>query len=114
MERSHIDTTWKQNTMQVFYSTRAFLVKLDGYRAIAFKSGGRVHLRSRNGKDFAGKYAAIVKALSSMPDETVIYSELVALDEGGRPSVNTLQNYGSSKTPLLYCVFNSSRSVAVT
>ena len=66
-------------------------IKLDGYRAIAFKSGGRVHLRSRNDKDFAGKYAAIVKALSSMPDETVIDSELVAPDEGSRPSFNALQ-----------------------
>ncbi len=35
-------------------------LKLDGYRAIAFKSGGRVHLRSRNNKDFNGKYPTIV------------------------------------------------------
>jgi ATP-dependent DNA ligase len=28
-------------------------IKLDGYRAIAFKSGGKVHLRSRNDNDFA-------------------------------------------------------------
>src|SRR5436305_15190382 len=47
-------------------------IKLDGYRAIAFKSGGRVQLRSRNDKEFGGKYPAIVKALASMPDETVI------------------------------------------
>ena len=31
-------------------------LKLDGYRATAFKSGGKAHLRSRNDKDFSGKY----------------------------------------------------------
>ena len=34
----------------------AYELKLDSYRAIAFKSGGRVHLRSRNDKDFNGRY----------------------------------------------------------
>jgi len=82
------------------------LIKLDGYRAIAFKSGGRVHLRSRNDKDFGGKYPGIVKALSSLPDETAIDGEVVALDDAGHPSFNALQNYGSSKGPLLYYVFD--------
>jgi len=81
-------------------------LKLDGYRAIAFKSGGRVHLRSRNDKDFNSRYPAIVKALSAMPDETVIDGEVVALDESGRPSFNSLQNYASSRIPLLYYVFD--------
>jgi DNA ligase D-like protein (predicted ligase) len=81
-------------------------LKLDGYRAIAFKSNGRVHLRSRNDKDFGGKCAGIVQALSSLPDETVIDGEVVALDAAGRPSFNVLQNYGSSKGPLLYYVFD--------
>ena len=31
-------------------------VKWDGFRAIALKRGGSVHLRSRNDKDFNGKY----------------------------------------------------------
>jgi ATP-dependent DNA ligase len=80
--------------------------KFDGFRAIAFKSGGKVNLRSRNNNDFSAKYPAIVKALSYLPDETVIDGEIVALDESGRPSFNALQNYGSSQTPLLYYVFD--------
>lgn len=46
-------------------------VKLDGFRAEAIKSDGRVYLRSRNNKDFNARYATIVQALAAMPDETV-------------------------------------------
>jgi bifunctional non-homologous end joining protein LigD len=63
-------------------------------------------LRSRNDNDFNSKYSSIVKALSGMPNETVIDGEVVALDEEGRPSFSALQNYGSSKTPLLYFAFD--------
>ena len=63
-----------------------FELKLDGFRAIAYKIGSKVHLRSRNDKDFNTKYPAIVKALLPMPDETVIDGEIVALDAAGRPS----------------------------
>ena len=55
-------------------------VKLDGYRAVAIKSGGRIRLRSRNDNDFNSKYPAVAKALSLLPDETVIDGEIVALD----------------------------------
>jgi len=61
-------------------------LKLDGYRAVAFKTRDRVHLMSRNGKDFAQRYPALVRALEPLPDETVIDGEIVALDESGRPS----------------------------
>jgi ATP-dependent DNA ligase len=59
-------------------------LKVDGYRAVAFKSAGKVHLRSRNDNDFNLRYPAIVTALSDMPDETVIDGEVVALDHSGR------------------------------
>jgi bifunctional non-homologous end joining protein LigD len=65
-----------------------------------------VQLRSRNDNDFSAKYPAIVKALAALPDESVIDGEVVALDESGRPSFNILQNYGSSKGPILYYVFD--------
>ena len=81
-------------------------LKLDGYRAIAIKSGGKVQLRSRNDNDFSSRYARIVKALASMPDETVIDGEVVALDEDGRPSFNALQNHGSAGIPLHFFIFD--------
>jgi bifunctional non-homologous end joining protein LigD len=81
-------------------------LKLDGYRAIAFKSGGKVRLRSRNDKDFTARYPLIAEALSALPDDTVIDGEVVALDETGKPSFNLLQNDGSSKASLLYYVFD--------
>src|SRR4051794_16251496 len=74
-------------------------LKLDGYRTIAYKSGGKVHLRSRNDHDFGAKYPAIVKALAPIPEETVIDGEIVAVDAEGRPSFNALQNYSGG--PLL-------------
>src|ERR1700736_6193563 len=80
-------------------------IKFDGYRALAVKSGGKVQLRSRDDNDFNVRYPGIVKALASMPDETVIDGEVVALGEGGRPSFNTLQNYGSADAPLHFYVF---------
>ena len=42
------------------------------------KSGGRVYLHSRN-KDFSAKCPAVVEALATMPDETGIDGELVAI-----------------------------------
>ena len=42
-------------------------LKLDGYRAIAFKRDGKVQLHSRNDKDFATRYPAVVKALANLP-----------------------------------------------
>src|SRR6516225_12138397 len=85
---------------------QSYELKLDGYRAPAIKTGGRVKLRSRNDNDFNGRYSAIVNALSTMPDETVIDGEVVALDESGRPSFSLLQNYGSAGAPLIYYVFD--------
>jgi bifunctional non-homologous end joining protein LigD len=84
----------------------AYELKLDGYRAVAFKTGDRVQLKSRNGKDFAERYAALARALAALPDETVIDGEIVVLDDSGRPSFNLLQNYASREYTLVFYLFD--------
>ena len=82
-------------------------IKLDGYRAIGVKRGGRVELLSRNGNRFNERYPAIAKGLACLPNETVIDGEIVVLDERGKPSFNLLQNYASSlNLPVFYYIFD--------
>jgi bifunctional non-homologous end joining protein LigD len=81
-------------------------LKLDGYRAVAFKRNGAVHLRSRNDNDFNVRYPGVVEALKKLPENTVIDGEIVAFDQDGRPSFNALQNYGSAAAPVVYYVFD--------
>ncbi len=83
-----------------------YQLKLDGYRAIAFKTGKTLHLRSRNDNDFSRRYAAVLPGLANLPDETVVDGEIVALDEDGRPSFNALQNSMGSETPVVFYVFD--------
>ena len=83
----------------------SYELKLDGFRALAIKTGGDVRLRSRNDNDFNRKYAGIAKALVSLPDETVIDGEVVAVDPAGRPSFSTLQN-GAAGATICYYVFD--------
>jgi len=82
-------------------------LKLDGFRAVAAKSAGRVRVWSRNENDFGARYPSIAEALKNLPDDTVVDGEIVALDEEGRPSFNALQNYGSAQTPLIYYLFDA-------
>ena len=80
--------------------------KLDGYRALAVKNENRIQLLSRNNNNFGGRYPGLVEALASLPNETVVDGELVALDQSGRPSFNALQNFGSVTAPVFYYVFD--------
>jgi bifunctional non-homologous end joining protein LigD len=81
-------------------------LKFDGYRAIGFKTHNRVHLASRNGKDFSERFPELVHALEPLPDETVIDGEIVALDGTGHPSFNQLQNYDTREYSLVFYVFD--------
>src|SRR5271170_569350 len=81
-------------------------IKLDGYRALGIRSAGRVRLMSRNGNDFSARFPSVARALSKLPDDTVVDGEIVALDETGRPSFNVLQSYNSSAASLQFYLFD--------
>jgi bifunctional non-homologous end joining protein LigD len=81
-------------------------IKLDGYRAIAFRDGGPAQLRSRNDSDFRARYPAVGAALDRLPRGTIIDGEVVAVDAEGRPSFQLLQNAGSARAQILFYVFD--------
>src|SRR6266481_3133028 len=82
-------------------------IKLDGYRALAFKNGKDARLISRNNKPL--NYPQLVDALKSLPaDQVILDGEIVALDEKGRSSFQLLQVFKSSeqRVPLVYYAFD--------
>jgi DNA ligase D-like protein (predicted ligase) len=75
-------------------------LKFDGYRALLLRDGERVRLISRNQKDLARSFPSIVAAGKRLSaDRVTLDGEIVAIDESGRPSFQTLQ--GRSQRPMI-------------
>ncbi len=82
-------------------------LKLDGYRTVAVKDAGDVHLFSRNGKSFNSKFPSLLNPIRALqPKRFVIDGEIVALDENGRHSFSLLQRFGTTKAPLRFYAFD--------
>jgi len=82
-------------------------LKLDGYRTIAIKQDGDVHLFSRNGTSFNSKFPSVVQALETIRIKRfMLDGEVVALDERGRHSFALLQKIKTSKAPLRFYIFD--------
>src|SRR5437773_11273878 len=65
-------------------------IKLDGYRALAVKSGTGVTLFSRRRKSLNSQFPYIVEALGDLPAGTVVDGEVVAIVQSGRPDFDLL------------------------
>ena len=81
-------------------------LKLDGYRLEAVKRAGKVILYSRRGTDLSQRFKYITRALASLPDETVVDGEVVALDEHGKPNFSLLQIFRSSESRIMFYAFD--------
>lgn len=81
--------------------------KLDGYRAIAVKSAGHANLYSMDTKIYNQEFPAVYAALEKlMHRDVVLDGEIVALEPGGRPNFNALQNRKSTRLPIYYIAFD--------
>ncbi len=65
-------------------------IKFDGYRVQLRVEDGEATLKTRKGLDWTGKFKAIAKEGSGLPD-VLIDGEIVALDHNGAPDFSTLQ-----------------------
>jgi DNA ligase D-like protein (predicted ligase) len=81
-------------------------IKLDGYRALAVKSGTGVTLFSRRRKSLNRQFPYIVEALEDLPAGTVVDGEVVAIDDSGRPDFNLLQNFRAAAPRIQYYIFD--------
>src|SRR3954466_7517985 len=91
-------------------------IKWDGVRAIAYVSGGKARLESRNPNDVTPRYPelqGLAQALGKR--EAVFDGEVVAFDEHGRSSFERLQGRMhltrgveamAKRVPVVYCIFD--------
>ena len=69
-----------------------FELKFDGVRAIAWKNGDHVEIRSRNHNRFDRRFPEVVDGIRRLrADTAVIDGEIVVLDEGGRSRFGLIQ-----------------------
>jgi ATP dependent DNA ligase domain len=103
----HVDTTRRQNRMDVSFRTRVFLLKWDDFRAIVeVESSGEIKLYSRRHNDLKKRFPPIAQVLAQLKKQAILDGEIVALDERGHPRFEWLVNRGPQKGTLVYYVFD--------
>jgi bifunctional non-homologous end joining protein LigD len=73
-------------------------IKYDGYRTLAFVTGGKVRLLTRTGIDWTDRYGVLADAFSGLScKEAIIDGEIVVVDETGVTHFSDLQQALSDK-----------------
>lgn len=67
-------------------------IKLDGYRIMAVKEGGKVRLFTRNGHDWSDRFGNLAQQIGALsPGDYVLDGEAVVFDSKGRSDFGALQ-----------------------
>ncbi len=68
-------------------------IKFDGYRLLAFCSGGEVRLRTRNGNDWTSKFPSLGASLAKLKAKAAVLDmEAVVLDSAGKSNFQAMQH----------------------
>lgn len=81
-------------------------IKLDGYRCLAGKDARGVKLWSRRGNTFTKDYPNIARSGATLPMDTLIDGEVVALDARGQISFSLLQHRRSQARVIRFYAFD--------
>lgn len=81
-------------------------VKLDGYRGLAIKQDGKVHLLSRRNRPLNDQFPAIAARVAALEDGLILDGEIVALDSEGRPAFHLLQHRKKTTVPVVFYAFD--------
>jgi bifunctional non-homologous end joining protein LigD len=82
-------------------------VKLDGYRCCAVvRGGGKASIYSRYGNLWTDRFHSIRNALAAIDIPMILDGEIVALDRDGLPSFQQLQNWQSTRAPIVFYAFD--------
>ncbi|WP_394844738.1 non-homologous end-joining DNA ligase [Pendulispora brunnea] len=81
-------------------------LKFDGYRILAYCDRGHILLMSRRALDWTGEFPEVANALRALRlPASVLDGEVCAVDEGGIPRFNLLQNRAGGAR-LVYVAFD--------
>jgi bifunctional non-homologous end joining protein LigD len=83
--------------------------KLDGVRCIAVRENGKVLLYARSGRLVNSEFPVVAAALRDIPEahaDFVVDGEIIAYDESGQTSFNTLQRRQLEKVRLKFYAFD--------
>ncbi len=82
-------------------------VKWDGFRALSYKRGEMLELRSRNNKSFNEKFYPVYNALKQLDIEVVLDGEIIVVNKDGHPDFAALQSWRSEADgQLVFYVFD--------
>ncbi|PST82817.1 DNA ligase D [Pedobacter yulinensis] len=82
-------------------------VKWDGYRAVGFRKGSLLELKSRNDKSFNEKFYPVYEAMKAWDKDVIVDGEIVVVGDDGRANFGALQNWRSEADgSLLFYVFD--------